>query len=454
MRSGRTFTAVAVVLTVGVMGDALPSQVLVGPGSSDPGQVEVTWLTVPQHDASRSPGTIRSASVSGDGRYVAFTSYAPLSAADEDALADIYVLDRTTATVTLESRFADGRPLTSDCSHPSISADGRYLTFETVVPDDTTRNVIDVVLRDRGENTTRRITRGPGGELSNGWSGQAAIAANASAVVFTSSATNLTPDLDANGVLPDIYRFDAGTSAIERVSVDNRGVQHPGGSVMPSVSGDGRYVAFSSSAVPGSLGNKGAEQRVPTGRPAVYLRDTRTRQTTLVGAAAEPPNDASTMPVISADGHSIAFVSRASNLVAGDRNKSLDVFLYDIDTGAITLVSRSTGGGAAGGASLSPAISADGQLIAFQSDAPDMACARDCPPDMDDINLLPDVFVFNRVTGAISRVSLGRNAAWMEESGAPAINASGSVVAFSSRHPISARDTSNDYDLFVRVLSQ
>ena len=68
MRSGRTLTAVAVVLTVGVMGDALPSQ------------VEVTWLTVPQRDASRSPGTIRSASVSGDGRYVAFTSYAPLSA--------------------------------------------------------------------------------------------------------------------------------------------------------------------------------------------------------------------------------------------------------------------------------------------------------------------------------------------------------------------------------------
>ena len=439
---GRTFAAVAVVTAFGV-GDAPHSQ------------VESTWLTVPQRDATRLWSTVRSASVSGDGRHVAFTSYARLNVADEDSMADIYVLDRTTTAVTFESGVVDGRRLTSDCSHPSISADGRHVVFETVVPDDTTRNVMDVVLRDRVENTTRRITLGPRGELSNGWSGQPVIAANASVVVFTSSATNLTSDPDVNGSQPDIYRFDAATSLIERLSVDSRGVQHPGGSLMPSVSGDGRYVAFASWVAPAGPRTNGSEQNVKVARrPAVYLRDTRARRTTLVGSPAEPANDASTMPVISADGRSIAFASRASNLAARDRNKSFDVFLYDIESGVVTLVSRRVGGDAASGTSQSPAISGDGRFVAFQSDASDMACARACTPAMDDINLLPDVFVFSRVTGRISHVSLGGNGAWMEESGAPAIDASGAVVAFPSRHPVSARDVSNDYDLFVRVLAQ
>ena len=90
---GRTLAAVAVVTTFGVLSDARPSL------------LESTWLTVPQRDATRLWSTVRSASVSGDGRYVAFISYARLSVADEDSMADIYVLDRTTTTVTLESRL-------------------------------------------------------------------------------------------------------------------------------------------------------------------------------------------------------------------------------------------------------------------------------------------------------------------------------------------------------------
>ena len=108
----------------------------------------------------------------------------------------------------------------------------------------------------------------------------------------------------------------------------------------------------------------------------------------------------------------------------------------------------------ANGASLTPAISADGRFVAFQSDASDMACARDCRPASEDINLLPDVFIFDRLTGQISPVSLGRQGPWMEESAAPAIDASGAVVAFTSRHPISPLDVLNDFDLFVRGLTQ
>ncbi len=435
MTRGRTLAAVA---TVGVLGEGLPAE------------DGFAWLTVPQHDGRRAWSTVASASLSADGRYVAFTSYARLSTADVDSLSDIYVLDRSTATVTLESASVDGRSLNSDCSLPSISADGRYVAFEAVLADDPARNTPDIVLRDRVQGTARRITVGPGGTLSNGWSGQPVIDASATAVVFVSTATNLVHGRDVNGVQADIYRFDLRRSVIERISVDSGGVQQQGRSVMPSVSGDGRYVAFSSTAVLRDPRSGSEPTRYPERLPTIYLRDTRTGRTTMVGGRTPPPDDASVMPAVSGDGRFVAFVSRATNLVARDRNKSSDVFLYDVETGALTLVSRAAGGGAANGASLSPAISADGRLVVFQSDASDMACARNCQPGTEDINLLPDVFVFDRITGQISPVSVSRDGTWMEESGTPVIDASGAVVVFASRHPISTGDVSNDFDLFVR----
>jgi len=439
MWRGRTVAALA---TVGLLCDAL---------SSEDG---FTWLTVPQRDDRRSRSSGASASISGDGRYVAFTSYARLSADDVDALADIYVLDRATTTVTLESASVDGRPVNSDCSHPSISADGRYLAFDAMVGNDLRSSIADVVLRDRVENTARRITVGPDGAQSNGWSGQPFVDASASAVVFASSATNLVPGGDVNASQSDIYRFDRASNAIERISVDSLGVQHLGGSLTPSVSGDGRYVAFSSTAPLGTP-PVGREQTRGQGRfPMIYLRDTRTGRTTLLGGTTQPPDNGSVTPVISVNGQFVAFVSSAANLVLRDRNKSFDVFLYQVATGALTLVSRSMSGGTANGSSLGPAISADGRFVAFQSDASDMACARNCPPATDDINLLPDVFIFDRITGQISSVSLDGRGAWLEESGAPAIAGNGAVVAFPSRHPISAGDVLNDFDLFVRILSQ
>jgi Tol biopolymer transport system component len=435
MMRGRTLAAVA---TVGVLCEGLPPE------------AGFTWLTVPQHDGRRAWSSVASATISADGRYVAFISYARLSAADADSLSDVYVLDRSTATVTFESASVDGRSLNSDCSPPSISADGRYVVFEAVLADDAERHMPDIVLRDRVERTARRITVGPGGTPSNGWSGQPVIDASASAVVFASAATNLVPERDVNGAQTDIYRLDLRRNVIERISVDSSGVQHQGRSVMPSVSGDGRYVAFSSTAVLGDARSGSEPTRYPERYAVIYLRDTRTGQTTLVGDRAPPPDEASMMPAVSADGRFVAFASRASNLVARDRNKSFDVFLYDVETGSVTLVSRAAGGGVANGASLSPAISADGRFVAFQSDASDMACARNCLPGSEDINLLPDVFVFNRITGQVSPVSVGRRGTWMEESATPAIDASGAVVVFASRHPISAGDVSNDFDLFVR----
>ena len=289
----------------------------------------------------------------------------------------------------------------------------------------------------------------PGGALSNGWSSQPVVSANASVVVFTSAATNLLSEPDVNGPQPDIYRFDVGGGAIERISVDGRGVQHQGGSQMASVSGDGRYVVFSSTAIL-SGPRTGSERTLNQGQFPGSICATpepgKRHRGWCIGASQRWQHDGGDQRRRAR--HRLRFPRHESRCPRSKQGS--DVFLYDVDTRAITLVSHGANG-PANGVSLNPAISADGRFVAFQSDGSDMACGRNCRTGMEDINLLPDVFIFDRVTGQISCLSVDVDGTWLEESGAPAIDSSGTVVAFPSRHPISALDVLNDFDLFVRI---
>jgi hypothetical protein len=186
----------------------------------------------------------------------------------------------------------------------------------------------------------------------------------------------------------------------------------------------------------------------------VFLRDVELSVTTRVSVRSDgsAPNGLSYDGAISGDGRWVAFVSEATDLVGGDHNQAPDVFLRDTRTGALQIVSRGESGGSANGRSGRPAISADGAVVVFQSDASDLACGRQCVPAVRDINLVPDVFAFDRVSRSIRRVSVGRSA-WMEPSIGPAVDGTGAVVAFLSRHPRDARDDGDDYDLFVRLLA-
>jgi hypothetical protein len=89
--------------------------------------------------------------------------------------------------------------------------------------------------------------------------------------------------------------------------------------------------------------------------------------------------------------------------------------------------------------------------VAFQSLASDLICARRCAAETEDINLLWDVFRFDRLTGVMTRISGESAGGWSEESSSPQLDASGEIVAFSSRHPIDEQDVSNDFDVFVRI---
>ena len=411
---------------------------------------EPALLTVAQHDNSRSVRAPRTADVSADGQVVAFESLARLVPADTDDCLDIYVLDRATRRVTLESEvLGDG----AEHSHPRISGDGRYLVFESRPPLAMNTPRADIVLRDRIAGTSRVLTTTARNTAPFGWSRDPDISDDGRVVAFSSAATTLTDGPDVNGAIEDVYLVQVSSGSISRASVTSAGVQPDrGDSIHPSLSPDGRWLAFASTA-PLDDGPAGSSHDK---RPRqIYLRDTIGGRTTRVTRTANGglPNGTSWLPSLSADGRRLAFTSDASNLLDDDNNRASDVFLYDREADAITWVSRAPDGSPAGGESTGAVISGNGRFVAFQSDAANLACAKRCSEPNDDINLLWDTFLFDSASGVIVRTSEDELGGWMEPSAGPALDATGRVIAFSSRHPVDAADQGGDFDLFVRALT-
>ena len=361
-----------------------------------------TILTVEQRDGRRSTLDYPTSAVSADGRFVAFITYSQLAPADVDNSSDLYVLDRARQHVTLESA-STGHAIAIDSRHPGISGDGRFVVYER---DDV------ILVRDRRDGVSTIV--GTGNEPF--------ITEDGGVVLFTAGYVDRVSAIDVNGSRNDIYSVDLRSGEARRVSVDLRGLDPSlASSGSPSASADGRYVAFSS--------------RPPFKRSAartsqVFVRDTELNVTTLVGPGWGPS--------ISGDGRYVAFV--------GTSNRMAHIFLADLQTGAKHAITKSVRRGLANGASANPVISSNGRFIAFQSEANDLVAA-------DDFNLLADVFVFDRIAGSITRMSGDPEGVWMEPSSGPSIDAKGSVVAFSSRHPTDASDKRNDFDLYVATVT-
>lgn len=429
-----------------------------------------SFITVAQRDVYFSARAPRTSDISADGRSVAFESRARLVAADEDDRPDVYVLDRTTGLVTLESVMVTMPDDGSEFTFPRISGDGRFVVFEWRQAQSLNTPRADVVLRDRVAGTTRTLTMTPRNQSAFGWTRGPDISDDGRVVAFSSASTTLADGPDVNGSREDVYIVRLPEGTISRVSLNSSGVQPDvGDSILPSVSADGRWIAFASTAPlddPPSQ-RSGAAGEEPQSRSHrekplrhVYLRDAIAGRTTRVTRALNraTPNGNSSLPAISADGRHVVFVSEASNLLAGDDNSTSDVFLYDRETGALSWVSRGADGQAAGGESTSPVISGDGRFVAFQSDAANLVCTRrpgcaSLASDFDDINLVWDVFVLDRELGRIVRVSEDELGGWMEVSAAPALGSSGQLLAFSSRHPVDATNLAGDFNLFVRSLT-
>jgi len=169
------------------------------------------------------------------------------------------------------------------------------------------------------------------------------------------------------------------------------------------------------------------------------------------GAAGTRADAGSFSPALSADGRYVAFVSMATNLGATDRNSDSDIYIHDVATGATTLVSATARRETANSGSRRPALSADGRLVVYQSVASNLGSATECPPTSPDTNLLPDIYVFDRSTRCVTRISGSPAADWWSPSVAAAIDGAGTIVLFSSTQPVDAEVTT-DFNLFARLI--
>jgi Tol biopolymer transport system component len=253
-------------------------------------------------------------------------------------------------------------------SPPAISADGRYVAFVSesgdLVPGD--RNVAaDVFVRDTVENRTVLVSRSRFGGSAAGCSLQPSISADGQVVAFTSSASDLVPG-DGNGTL-DVFVHDLRTGRTELVSRDSGGAPADNDSFSPALSADGRFVAFSSLA-----DNLDSRDHNHAPDVYLHDRVTRRTSLISTGSDGRAADGPSGQPSVSGDGRMVAFTSAATNLDPDDTNGVADVYLHDVVTGSTELVSRGLDGGAAHGLSSEPAISADGRSVAFTSSAADL----------------------------------------------------------------------------------
>lgn len=404
---------------------------------------------------------LASADLSADGRFVAFVSLARLGPADGNTLDDVYVLDRATNAVRLESVTPGGTAGDGSSQEPRLNADGRIVVFSTVAPNLIGNAAVavgaQVLRRDRTTGATTLVSHTPQHGPGNGWSGHPDVSDDGRFVVFESRATNLLPGRDANAGGSDIYLFDAADGSIARISVTASGEQSAAGqSSTPAISGSGRFVTFSSTAALDASARVRTDGRLRN----VYLRDLVLRETRRISAtqAGDLPNGGSYYPSISADGSRIAFVSIATDLEGNPRGRPREhVYLYDAADRRLRLLSRAATGGAADGDSHNPAMSGDGRFVVFGSTASDLWCPHPCrgrSAAHADLNLVSDVYRIDTVTGSVDRVSGGDTAdePWWRSSAGATVDGSGRVIAFSSRHPMDEADLEDDDDLFVQVL--
>ena len=416
-----------------------------------PGRARFTWQ----------PGTLQPGfagsqpSLSRTGRYLVFTTAKPSELKPvSSSVPTVYLYDRLTrslepvAVTDLSEPFLLGD--TSGNLWPVVSDDGRYVALVSkdsrFLPETEDTNLVeDVFLIDRQKTRFRaeRVSVSTVNEQANGASnGKIAISGDGRYIAFSSVATNLVPnDLNAKR---DVFVRDrdplGGSPDTKRASISSTQVEGNGDSAWPSISDDGRYVAFESVAT-----NLVASDT--NGQSDVFVRDfllavtDRASVSSVLGQA----KGASNRPSMAADGRAVAFSSTANDLVPFDWNAKRDIFVRDRIERRTYIASRTTFGGVAeNGDSDNPSLAGDGLTVAFDS------LANNLVTNPDDSNGLSDVFL-RRIYSMPERVSadtLGVQGS--TDANRAAVSRDGRFVAFHTRHAFDPNDTNNDGDVYVR----
>jgi len=378
---------------------------------------------------------------SGSGRYTVFDSGATnLVGGDTNDTTDVFIRDRSlgrTRRVSVNSNEVQGN---SSSQHASVSADGRYVVFDSfasnLVPNDD-NGQLDSFVRDRQAGTTRMLSVRSNGNQGNGYSYEPKIAANGRFVVFTSEATNMVSG-DTNDAR-DVFLRDLSTNRTRRVSVTNGEAQGNGGSQDGVISANGNVIAFVSGATNMVAGDSNVLDDI-------YVRDraagtTRRVNLSSAGAQADTFTD---RPQISGNGRFVVFSSQATNLVGSDTNANYDVFIRDRTTNTTRLVSMSSAEVQGEAASYDPRITSGGRFVVFTSDSSNLIPS--------DGNTFQEVFLRDRKLGTTIRVSVRiAGGAGDDYSVEASISADGRFVAFLSRATnLVGSDTNTFIDAFIR----
>jgi Tol biopolymer transport system component len=288
---------------------------------------------------------------------------------------------------------------------------------------------------------TARVSNAPSGRAGSAASWSAAISADGNVVAFVSVADDLVPG-DTNG-RPDVFVFDRSTGVTTRVNVSSSGAEADGDSSFPSLSSDGRFVAFISEAT-NLVGSIASNQNV-------FVRDRQLGTTTLVTAdvngagGSNSPFRFTFNTSISADGQKVAYVTSATNLVQNDANGTVpDAFVWDAATGTNVVASVDASGVPVDDVCWSASISGDGKVVAFETKASNLP---DPPPSGDDA-----IYAKDLATGAVERIDL-------DSSGVGGTNSvgllcglsdDGTLVLFVTQSPLVPDDVNGSNDVYLR----
>ena len=435
-----TFTSAVIAVTIAFSGVVGAFQ------SAAAGPVRTTRASV-SSTGTPAVGVIQAGSLSANGRYVVFSSMATNLVAGVSGL-QVYRHDRATGLIALVSVSKTGTHSTAGGFAASVSADGRFVAFASAGSDfvnGDTNNAVDIFLRDMVEGTTAMVSATQSGApadlgaVANSVAGKREISDDGRFVAFASSATNLV--LTPNNGKAQVYVKDMLTGVVTRASVDATNAAGNDTSSAPALSGNGRVVAFLSQAANfSSLSTSHTTQ--------LFARDLEAGTTTLESvttAGAPVLQQAVSAAALSFDGRFLAFESRAQ-LDGRDKDVgTLDVFLRDRALHTTVLASLSSLA-VTGAESRGPSISADGRWVGFQS--------LDDKLVTGDVNGMQDVFVYDRTTEAVTLVSqndAGQQAN-SASSGASVSSDGRFVVIMSAASNLVTSPTSSGQQLYVRDL--
>jgi Tol biopolymer transport system component len=303
--------------------------------------------------------------VDASGRYVAFSSDTDgLVAGDANGHSDVFLLDTGTGTVDLVSRRPDGSAGNGDSRHPDISADGQHVAFVSQATDLVPGAVsfyLQVYVHDRATGALELITRGPDGAPGDQDSSNPSLSRDGRFVAFDSFAVNLYPVLQYVDQTWNVLRHDRSTGANDLLTFPRDG-NWSGVSRMPSISDDGQRVAFWSDS-------EGLVPEDGNGRADVFLFDHGSRVRRLISRRADGGSlrSGSNPPLISGDGGAVVWSTDASGVVAGDDNDGTDTFHYDVTGRTNTLLSREPSGRSLDAHSNPATVNGDGSAVVLTS---------------------------------------------------------------------------------------